>query len=185
MVIWIDGANGVGKSHVAEALAKQLTNINAEYIESDYYWYEFLSPNHNIGGGVMPYCNEQFLSYFREVLEEKIECFKISPVVPMSLVDKRCQDKLLDYFEKKRTAMFYVILEADYDTIALRIDNDSNRNDGYRKEQKNRLEGQLKYLSANYPDALRIDTEQKSLDDIVEEILLEIPAGGSNKPTEE
>ena len=38
MIIWIDGTNGVGKSHVAEKLAKLLANKNAEYIESDLYW---------------------------------------------------------------------------------------------------------------------------------------------------
>lgn len=38
MIIWIDGANGVGKSHVAAELAECLKNWNAEYMESDLYW---------------------------------------------------------------------------------------------------------------------------------------------------
>ena len=35
MIIWVDGANGVGKSHVAMELAEIFTNKNAEYIESE------------------------------------------------------------------------------------------------------------------------------------------------------
>lgn len=42
MIIWIDGANGVGKSHVAAKLEELLSNRNAEYIESDLYWVEYL-----------------------------------------------------------------------------------------------------------------------------------------------
>lgn len=38
MIIWIDGVNGVGKSHVASKLAEKLVNYNAEYVESDVYW---------------------------------------------------------------------------------------------------------------------------------------------------
>jgi len=40
MIIWIDGVNGVGKSHVASKLAEELVNYNAEYVESDVYWLE-------------------------------------------------------------------------------------------------------------------------------------------------
>lgn len=46
MIVWIDGANGVGKSHVADALAKRLTNRNAEYVESDLYWMDFIQNEH-------------------------------------------------------------------------------------------------------------------------------------------
>ena len=42
MIIWIDGANGVGKSCVAEELAKVFKNENAEYIESDLYWMKWM-----------------------------------------------------------------------------------------------------------------------------------------------
>lgn len=43
MIIWINGANGVGKSHVAAKLAELLEDKNAEYVESDLLWRDFLS----------------------------------------------------------------------------------------------------------------------------------------------
>ena len=42
MIIWIDGTNGIGKSHVASKLEELLSNRNAEYVESDIYWMELL-----------------------------------------------------------------------------------------------------------------------------------------------
>ena len=38
MIIWVDGVNGVGKSHIAAELAECLIDKNAEYVESDLYW---------------------------------------------------------------------------------------------------------------------------------------------------
>lgn len=39
MIIWIDGTNGVEKSHVAVELADR----NIEYVESALYWMDFHS----------------------------------------------------------------------------------------------------------------------------------------------
>lgn len=35
MIIWIDGVNGVGKSHIVAELVEHLENRNFEYVESD------------------------------------------------------------------------------------------------------------------------------------------------------
>lgn len=45
MMIWIDVVNGVGKSHVAAELEKLFAGKNAEYVESDIYWLDFLQKN--------------------------------------------------------------------------------------------------------------------------------------------
>ena len=45
MIIWIDGANGVGKSHVATKLAEIFSEKNGEYIESDLYWLNMIKKN--------------------------------------------------------------------------------------------------------------------------------------------
>lgn len=41
MIVWVDGAMS-WKTHVAEALAEQLANINAKYMGSDCYLYYFI-----------------------------------------------------------------------------------------------------------------------------------------------
>ena len=102
MIIWIDGANGVGKSHVAAKLEELLSNRNAEYIESDLYWVELIQNNFlKALNGFEPYNNKYCLETIRTVLEEKFQKHNKMPIISMSLVDKRCQEELLDYFEKK------------------------------------------------------------------------------------
>ena len=155
MIIWIDGANGVGKSHVAKKLAKFLADRNAEYVESDQYWIEFLqNDQNNIFTGFAPYYNQKFLNLLREVLEEKVYNGGKMPIVSVSLVDKLCERELLDYFEKKNISMLHIILEAKKETIISRIDNDLIRDKNMREHQKH-----------------NVNTEDKTLEEIVDEIL--------------
>ena len=173
MIIWIDGTNGVGKSHVAEKLAKLLANKNAEYIESDLYWMDFIR-NYLLkafSGGAAIYHNRHFLEKFRKVLEEKINNFGKNPIVSMSLVDKLCEKELLDYFKEKKVSMLHIILEAKEETIVSRIENDPIRNEDERNQQKYNVPWQMQYLKTNYPDAVRINTEDKTLDNIASEIM--------------
>ena len=68
MIIWIDGANGVGKSHVAAKLEELLSNRNAEYIESDLYWVELIQNNFlKALNGFEPYNNKYCLETIRTV----------------------------------------------------------------------------------------------------------------------
>ena len=74
MIIWIDGANGVGKSHVAAKLEELLSNRNAEYIESDLYWVELIQNNFlKALNGFEPYNNKYCLETIRTVLEENFK----------------------------------------------------------------------------------------------------------------
>ena len=66
----------------------------------------------------------------------------------MSLVDKRCQEELLDYFEKKNVPMVHIILEAEKETIISRIENDPIRDNNAQNQQKSKIDWQIQYLSA-------------------------------------
>jgi len=89
----------------------------------------------------------------------------------MSLVDKRCQEELLDYFEKKNVPMVHIILEAEKETIISRIENDPIRDNNAQNQQKSKIDWQIQYLRMAYPSAIRINTEGKSLDEIANEIV--------------
>ena len=93
------------------------------------------------------------------------------PIVSMSLVDKKCQEELLDYFEKKSVPMLHIILEAEKETIISRIENDPIRDKNTQNQQKSKVDWQMRYLKTEYPDAVRINTENKSLDEIANEIM--------------
>lgn len=172
MIVWIDGVNGVGKSHIAEKLAKLLTNKNAEYVESDLYWMDFIQNDFPKAlSGFEPYCNKYFLGKLREVLEEKLNNFGKMPIVSVSLADKLCQKELLNYFEDKKISMLHIILEAEKETIISRIENDPFRDENAQNHQKSKVPWQMQYLKAEYPDAVRISTENKTLDEIASEIM--------------
>lgn len=185
MIIWINGPNGIGKSHVALELAKRLIYRNAEYVDSDNFWLDWIKHNDEFTSdfvlehiremlsGLLPYENRYFLNSFREILEEMVNnCAKV-PVVSFSLVNKICETELLEYFEHKNQSMFHFILEAEKETIVSRIENDPIRSKGSdtRKIQKDRIAWQQQYLKYNYPNAVRINTDNRSIAETVDEII--------------
>ena len=93
------------------------------------------------------------------------------PIVSMSLVTKLCEKELLNYFEKKDEPMLHIILEATRETIISRIENDPIRGKDAQTQQIPKIPWQMQYLEAEYPDAVRINTENKDLDEIAAEIV--------------
>lgn len=173
MIVWIDGANGVGKSHVAAELAERLADRNAEYVESDLYWKDLIQNDFlKALAGFNPYCNKYFLGILRKTLEEKIHDFGKIPIVSISLVDKLCEKELLGYFEREKISMLHIILEAKKETIMFRIENDPIRDESAQNQQKSNVSWQIQYLETEYPEAVRINTENKSLNEIVGEIMV-------------
>lgn len=172
MIIWIDGVNGVGKSHVAAELAECLADMNAEYVESDLYWKDFIQNDFMKAlTGFNPYCNKYFLDILRKKLEEKIHDLGKMPIVSMSLVDKLCEKELLEYFDKEKVSMLHIILEAKKDTIISRIENDPIRDESAQNQQKSNVTWQIQYFETEYPGAVRINTESKTVNKIVNEIM--------------
>ena len=173
MIVWINGTVGAGKSHVAQKLAGLLAEKGAEHIESDLYWRKLLR-KHFIEApsfGVDPYGNRLFLIILRKIIEEKMYSSGKTPIVSMSLVTELCEKELLDYFGKKEVPMLHIILEATQETIISRIENDPIRDRNAQAQQISNISWQIEYLGAEYPDAVRINTENKDLDEIAAEIV--------------
>lgn len=173
MIVWIDGTVGVGKSCTAKRLAELLADRNAEYVDSDLYWEDLIQNDFQgvVSTGFEPYLNTYFLGILRKKIENRMYGFGRMPVVSMSLVKEPCETELLDYFEKKGVSMLHIILEAKEETILSRIENDPNRSESYQNEQKPKVSKQIQYLKDHYLDAKRINTEGKSLDETVDEIM--------------
>lgn len=172
MIIWIDGVNGVGKSHIASELEKKLPFKNVEHVDSDIYWIEYLKKNRlqAIQTGFNSYNNKSYLCELRTMLENMCEEEKI-PIVSMSLVTDECGKELLKYFCLKNILEIHIILKAETDEILSRIESDTIRNKSDRLEQRNNIGWQKNYLESRYSDAIRISTNQKSQQRVVDEIV--------------
>lgn len=165
MIVWIDGAYGVGKSSVTNELKSRLKNRQLEHLDSDTYQYMLA-----YGGGCTLQNNIHFLKVFKEIIENKImDCCNLL-IVEMALTQNECKKYLFDSLKLKHQ-IIHVILMASEETIATRIKSDSRRDKGFALEH---LAENNAFLKQNYPDAVFINTQDKSIMDICDDILAEL-----------
>ena len=177
MILWIDGAYGVGKTVVAAKLLENLFNDNAEILQSDYYFIEMLNridedeENNIISflGGFFPQNNMWFLKKFRKLIEEKAKNSDQNIIVDMALTKNECKEDLFDHLKENGIKIVHVILTADENTIRSRINNDENRDKGF---SLGCLVDNITFLEQHFSDAIRVKTDNRTVDDIVAEIVL-------------
>lgn len=177
MVIWIDGTYGIGKTAVSMKIKEQFPDCEMEILESDIYAEETLkevieeAKKHNCMpdiGGTLPQNNIRFLTKFKDIIEERAKDENKKLLVDMSLTMKVCKENLFEVLVNKGIKIIHIILEADEETIAERIKKDGQRE---KMVALNELKSNLKFLDANYADAIRISTDNKSIEDIAHEVI--------------
>lgn len=177
MIIWIDGTYGVGKTTVAAKVKESFSDSNAELLESDYYSNESLKrlveeakANNRFPhiGGTLPQNNMRFIQEFRELIEDKSQDTDKKIIVDMALTMKECKEELFDRLISDGKSILHIILTADKDTIKSRIKNDGNRMKEIALEW---FTWNITFLDRNFPDATRIKTDNRNIDDIVTEII--------------
>ncbi|MCR5457086.1 MAG: zeta toxin family protein [Clostridiales bacterium] len=176
MIVCLDGAYGVGKTTVAKVVKKKLFWKNVEILDSDYYYMSWIkeSPLQFVFGGTAPQFNANFISKYLKLIEEKaIDSGRIIISV-MSLSDDACVNGLLYALQDKGYDVKHIILTASLDVLKQRVDNRP-------KDEKifaiSNIELQLHYFDKEFKDAFRINTEEKSVEVIANEII-QIILGG-------
>ena len=102
MIIWIDGAYGVGKSTVARKI-EELLDVDTEILESDYHYQEMIKENMLLAfGGTLPQNNKNFLMRFKKIIEEKLENTNKQLVIVMALTQKEGVKLLFDHINSKK-----------------------------------------------------------------------------------
>ena len=176
MIIWIDGAYGVGKTAIAKKLKEKLGSA-AELLESDYYNQEMMkkiieeanaSRTVPLIGEVLPQNNIRFLREFKKLIEEKSQDTNKHWIVDMALTRMECKENLFDCLQKDGKSMIHFILIADKAIIKERIKKDKNRTQEVALDW---LDYNISFLKENYPDAVRIKTDNRDVDDIVNEAI--------------
>lgn len=177
MIIWIDGTLGVGKTTVALNIKERNSDNEIEYLDSDFYFREMLKEmmeyaekNHCMPAmrGLFPQTNKDFFVYFRKIIEEKSETSNIL-LVSMALIEKQCKEEIFDYLINKNRCILHIILTANKETIKKRIECDNKERD--KKNALEILDESVSFLDRNFVDALRIDTDNKNVCDIADEII--------------
>lgn len=176
IIIWIDGAYGVGKTAVALKVKEKLPEYGIEILESDCYMEETLKeiieeakknncfPNL---GGTLPQNNIRFIEKFKGIIEEKLKKLNERLIIDMALTKEECKESLFDYLQSVYGNILHIILMADEEVIKSRILNDNR--DKYTALEN--LKDNISFLNKNFNDAVWINTNNKSIDNIANEII--------------
>ncbi len=176
MIIWIDGTYGVGKTTVAKQLKERFGN-GAELLESDYYSDETIKKikkeaevAHRIpfNEEKLPQNDMRFIREFKKLIEEKSNDTNKKLIVDMALTQMECKENLFDCLQKEEKNIVHIILMADKENLESRIKKDENR---MKEIALDCLEYNISFLDDNYPEAIRIKTDNRDTDDIVDEII--------------
>lgn len=168
MIIWIDGTYGVGKTSTLKQIEVKLKNKKIKVFRSDYFYQKYNKDNPLDGGGATPQNNIKFIKYFRNIIEEQVKKADSDLIIDMSLTQKESKELLFEYFTKKGIEIKHFILTASIDTIKSRIKKDGIRDKGLAYSY---LEQNINFLNINYSEAIRINTENKKIEEVAKEIL--------------
>lgn len=175
MIIWLNGTYGVGKSTVAKEIKSKISNQDLVIMDPD----EFLeSISKDIiedlilhGGGCMPQNNKMFLERFKEALKMYMDSNTIC-IVPMALTTKESIEILWDHISQNSSDIFQFILEAEEKTIINRVKADTERQQKDFAEFE--LSSNVKFLKKNFDDIERLDTNDKTVENIADLIISKI-----------
>lgn len=170
MIVWIDGTYGIGKSTVVHEIKEKLIGNEIEILDSDYYYQKMINENSSLAsGGTLPQNNQNFIKRFKKVLDEKLKNQdKKLIIIVMAITQPKCKKQIFDVLSDGNNKLLHIILTADKETIETRIQLDENRDKSIALQW---LEFNLDFLERNFDDALRINTENKSISDIANEII--------------
>lgn len=178
MILWINGTYCVGKTDVSGRLKEKISADDAELLELDNYSDSIMGKilknpkesNNNsysdIDGASL--FDIQFYEEFRKMIEEKAHKILI---IDTTITDKACKNIVFDYLSKKYDDLLHVILVADEDTIKLRIQNDDKRKQDDKLFALINLKSNLSFMEENFKDAVRIKTDDRDIESIVDEII--------------
>ncbi len=165
-IIWIDGTFGSGKTAVANAVAKKISNIYL--LEFDALQMKY-KPNSSLDfyGERYPeakrYLIDALINEMTEIIQKGSYDYLI---VPIALINDYCNEKLVNGFEDIKK--YHFILTASREILYQRINDQDNRDVDLAITY---MPNAIMYLKNHYSDAIRIDTSNVNIDSIAEKIV--------------
>ena len=172
MLIWLDGVIGAGKTTTANKIKSLLGEDRVKVFDSDEYSREYNKENEpsaeelfnalNKGYGSIGQKNKSFLDYFKTMIENQTKPHDKIIIITMALTEKECKEILFDDLNRKYDIL-HVILEADVDTIIEHIKHDLEK--GIERDEsymdKRIINNKIEFLKNSFPNAIRINIENK------------------------
>lgn len=165
-IIWIDGTFGIGKTAVANEIAKRISNV---------YLLEFdalqmkCKPNSisDLFGERYPEAKRYLIDALENEMLKLIdeECYDYL-IVPIALINDYCNHKLANGFVDSES--YHLILTASSEILIHRIHNQENRDVDLAITY---MQTAITYLDNHYFDAIRIDTSNMNVDSVAEKIV--------------
>ena len=169
MIVWIDGTYGIGKSTIAsEVIARdELTDVVLK--DSDQSWSDMVNydPWKALGKCIQQQ-NENFIHWFRREIEDASYRHE-TVIVTMALTAEECKTGLYEYLLNRGNSILHIILTADKKEILERIEKDEKRGD--KTLARNHLSDNMAFLEKNFEDAVWVNTDGKSVEGIVDEVI--------------
>ena len=160
-IIWLDGASGVGKTTVANFLTNELmeNEITVDNVDSDYYYQEkyLLNPKIDQSKVKSPWADECFLKYFKGQLV--LFCEKNDILLVQILLESLGE----------KVGIKHIILNASKQTIKDRLKERATKGVAQRQALE-RLDWNIAYLNKYYKEDTWINTEERSAENVADEI---------------
>ena len=171
MIIWINGAFGSGKSSVAEAINKKITNSFIYDPENVGYFLWHVFPDE-----LKRKDNFQHMAIWREfnykILKHINDNYAGTIIAPMTIYIKQYYDEIIGNLINNGVSVRHFILSAAKQTI---IDRLVQRGDSAGGWAAQHIDGCINAYETDIPEE-KICTENRSVDEIAYEIIrLSIP----------
>ena len=169
MIVWIDGTYGIGKSTIASEIIARNELTDTVLKDSDQSWRDMISQNPwKICGKYPQQRHEHFIHWFRREIEDASHRHE-TVIVTMALTAEECKAGLYEYLLKRENSILHIILTADKKEILERIEKDEKRGD--KALARNHLFDNMAFLEKNFEDAVWVNTDGKSVEGIVDEVI--------------
>ncbi len=164
MIIWINGAFGVGKTTCAYELNKRLPDSFVYDPENIGYFINKNFPQNMRKSNFQNYRKWRLFNY--EILKYLSEAYSGIILVPMTLVNPQYYDEIIGRLLRKDIEVMHLILYADKETICKRLHKRLEWGNSWAKSQIERCI----YCYDHDITEIKIITDGKSVDDVVKEI---------------
>ncbi len=165
MIIWIDGTFGSGKTTIAEKLINRFPNsilLDFDEVITNIKPVSFV-PMELFTGKGYPQSKRYYVEAMATEIDKTLEKSGNNLVfVSMALISDFCKELLITHFNNITNTVHFILCVSE-NKMCLRIDQQVGRDKNLAKTYYAEA---TSYLNENYLDAIRIDTDNKTIDEI-------------------